>query len=218
MALLSSIYWERNYKCCWGQHGEARSNRASNPTGMAATLFASSTRDRPIERRAASSYRKAIDQAEYDTLTEKTIMFVCNEKHQTMGVGAAALGGGTRNYRSRAPDRMVHQIRCCPLAARSAGVEAAGRGGDARTQPHHGCIVPIGVPQCAVPRSATHYSVAIQGIVSPTITSYITTGGVPIPGQITEIEKLGTIVDDGNNYSTPGAVYVHLAHQPPPRR
>jgi hypothetical protein len=182
---------------------------------MAATLFASSTRDRPIERRAASGLRKAIDQAEYDTLTEKTIMFVCNEKHQTMGVGAAALGGGTRNYRSRAPDRMVHQIRCCPLAARSAGADQ--HSGDGRDPPHHACVVPIGVPQCAVPRSATHFSVAIQGIVSPTISTYTTTGGVLIPSQITEIAKLGTIVDDGNNYTTPGAVYLHLVHRPPAR-
>jgi hypothetical protein len=146
---------------------------------------------------------------EYDTLTEKTVMFRCVANEPKAGYGGAAIGSGTGNYRSRAPDRMRHQIKCCPISV------ALDPSSD---NPHANCSEPIGVPQCAVPRSAEHFSVAIQGIVSPYIHERTEKKmGLPIADATAKCQELGTIVDDGDHGRCPDAVYLHLAHKPPKR-
>ena len=151
---------------------------------MAATLFASCTRDHPQTLphvRGGVQSRQTTDQAAYATLNEKSVVNVCTVSNSASG--ASARSG---NYRQRAPDHSKHQIVCC----------------SSKELAHANCAkTPIGVPQCAVPRSAQHFSVAIQGIVSPTTSA--------------NTQSLGVIVDDGDG--NPNAQYLHLALTPPQR-
>lgn len=150
---------------------------------MAATLFASSTKSS-----TESKFNKS-------PVNETSFLYVCRKAQQ-----------GSSLYMRRQTPWNQSQIRVCY------GCEDGYCRDEMNLSKNKTYPIIAGVPQCAVPSSRKHFSVAMQGVLEP----------VSAPVERARLEKFGTILAQGppttsSTFSNPQyRYYVHAAHAPPP--